>query len=70
MKKDKIMRKYALSKSPFCDRSSLKDNSNSPALVRERTIPTERQPLIDEDSANFWGIEVCRVVSAADPLRP
>jgi hypothetical protein len=23
-------------------------------LVRERTIPTERQPLVGEVSANFW----------------
>jgi hypothetical protein len=28
------------------------------ALVRERTIPTERPPLVGEVSANFWGIEV------------
>jgi hypothetical protein len=31
------------------------NNNNSVALVRERTILTERQPLIDEVSANFYG---------------
>jgi hypothetical protein len=36
-------------------------------LVRERTIPTERPPLVDEIQL-LW-IEGCRVVSAADPLR-
>jgi hypothetical protein len=35
-------------------------------LVRERTIPTERPPLVDEI---FLWIERCRVVSAADPRR-
>jgi hypothetical protein len=30
-------------------------NNNSVALVRERTIPTERQPLVDEDIASFYG---------------
>jgi hypothetical protein len=28
-------------------------NNNSVTLVRERTIPTERQPLVGEVSANF-----------------
>jgi hypothetical protein len=28
---------------------------NSVALVRERTIPTERPPLVDKVSANFCG---------------
>jgi hypothetical protein len=32
-----------------------KTKTNSVALVRERTIPTERQPLVDEVSANFCG---------------
>jgi hypothetical protein len=27
--------------------------TNSVALVRERTIPTERPPVVDEFSANF-----------------
>jgi hypothetical protein len=29
--------------------------TNSVALVRERTIPTERSPLVGEVSANFCG---------------
>jgi hypothetical protein len=35
-------------------------------LVRQRTISTERPPLVGEASANFsgWG---CRVVSATNP---
>jgi hypothetical protein len=36
------------------------------ALVRERTIPTERPPLVGEVSANFAD-EGCRVVYAMDP---
>jgi hypothetical protein len=28
--------------------------TNSVALVRERTIATERPPLVGEISANFW----------------
>jgi hypothetical protein len=39
------------------------NNNNSVALVRERTIPTERPPLVSE----VLRIEWCRVVSAADP---
>jgi hypothetical protein len=31
------------------------NNNNSVALVRKRTIPTERQPLFSEVSANFCG---------------
>jgi hypothetical protein len=31
------------------------NNNNSVALVRERTIPTERPPLVVEVSANFCG---------------
>jgi hypothetical protein len=42
---------------------------NSVALVRERTIPTERPPLVGEVSANFCGKKGCRLVSAADSLR-
>jgi hypothetical protein len=36
-------------------KQTLKANqtTNSVALVRERTIPTERQPLVGEVSANF-----------------
>jgi hypothetical protein len=36
----------------------LKLKLNSMALVRERTIPTERPPLVDEVSANFCGKRV------------
>jgi hypothetical protein len=46
------------------------DNSkanNSLALVRERTIPTGRPPLVGEVSTNFLWIEECRVVNAVDP---
>jgi hypothetical protein len=32
--------------------------NNSVALVRERTIPTERPPLVGEVSANFCGYKV------------
>jgi hypothetical protein len=35
-------------------------------LVRQRTIPTERQPLVGEVSANLAD-SVCRVVSATNP---
>jgi hypothetical protein len=38
-------------------------------LVRKRTIPTERPPLVDEIYCQLLRIEGCRVVSAADPLR-
>jgi hypothetical protein len=37
-------------------------------LVRERNIPTERPPLVDEIYCQLLWIEGCRVVSAADPL--
>jgi hypothetical protein len=37
------------------DFASVKLKLNSVALVRERTIPTERPPLIGEVSANFCG---------------
>jgi hypothetical protein len=36
-------------------------------MVRERTIPSERPPLVGEVSANFCGYRDCRVVSVADP---
>jgi hypothetical protein len=36
------------------------------ALVRERTMPTERPPLVGEISANFVD-RGCHVVSATDP---
>jgi hypothetical protein len=38
----------------------LGNNNNSIALVRERTIPKERPPLVGEVSANFGDIEVSR----------
>jgi hypothetical protein len=41
-------------------------NLNSLAWVRERTIPTERPPLVGEVSANFVDRE-CHVVSVTDP---
>ena len=40
---------------------------NSVALVRERTVPTERSPPVGEVTANFLRIEGCHVVSATDP---
>jgi hypothetical protein len=36
-------------------RCNRKQTANSVALVRERTIPTERASLIGEVSANFYG---------------
>jgi len=39
----------------------------SVALVRERTIQTERPPPVGEVNANFLRIEGCHVVSATDP---
>jgi hypothetical protein len=38
-------------------------------LVRKRTIPTERPPLVGETLCQLLWIEGCHVVSAADPLR-
>jgi len=38
-----------------CHLSKLKTKLNSVALVRERTIPTERPPPVAEVSANFCG---------------
>jgi hypothetical protein len=35
--------------------------------VRERTIPTERQPLVDEVITNFFADKGCHVVSVTDP---
>jgi hypothetical protein len=36
-------------------------------LVRERTIPTERPPLVGEVIANFLADRGCHVVSVTDP---
>jgi hypothetical protein len=41
---------------------------NSVALVRERTMPTERPPLVGEVVPTFADRECC-VVSATDSLR-
>jgi hypothetical protein len=38
-------------------------NNNSVDLISERTIPTERPPLV----CQLLRIEGCRMVSAADP---
>jgi hypothetical protein len=35
--------------------------------VRERTIPTERPPLVGEVIANFFADRGCHVVSVTDP---
>jgi hypothetical protein len=42
------------------------NKTNPVALVRKRTIPTERPPIVSEVSANIcgWG---CNVVSVMDP---
>jgi hypothetical protein len=34
-----------------------KTKLNSVASIRDRTIPTERPPLVGEVIANFWGLE-------------
>jgi hypothetical protein len=46
--------------------NKLKTKLNSVSLIRERTMPTERPPLVSEVNANF-GDSGCRVVSATDP---
>jgi hypothetical protein len=38
----------------FYNNNNVNNNNNTVALVRERTIPTERLPLADEVSANFF----------------
>jgi hypothetical protein len=35
--------------------------------VRERTIPTERPPLVGEVVSNFFADRRCHVVSVTDP---
>jgi hypothetical protein len=35
--------------------------------IRQRTIPTDRPPLLGKGSANFLRIERCRVLSAMGP---
>jgi hypothetical protein len=54
-----------------CLKAILKQTKNKQTpwpSVRKRTIPTDRTPL-DESQSQLLRIEVCRVVSAADPLR-
>ena len=51
----------------FGENPYLVKKKNSVALVRERTIPTERPPPVGEVSANFLRIERCHVVSATVP---
>jgi hypothetical protein len=50
----------------LCYNSKHSNNNKSVALVRERTLPTGRPPLVSELSANF-GRQRFHVVSAADP---
>jgi hypothetical protein len=38
-------------------------------LVRKRTIPTDRPPLVDEIQCQLLWIDGCCVVSIADPLQ-
>ena len=52
---------------PLGYESLKKLKKNSVALVRDRTIPTERPPPVGEVSANFWLIEGCHVISAKVP---
>jgi hypothetical protein len=40
---------------PYNNNNNNSNNNNSLALVRERSIPTERPPLIGEVSSNFCG---------------
>jgi hypothetical protein len=43
--------------SKWHDVHTYKTKKNYVALVRKRTIPTERPPLVDEVSAKFYGVE-------------
>jgi hypothetical protein len=45
----------------------IKVNKNSLAWVRERTILTERLPLVGEVSANFFADRGSHVVGETDP---
>jgi hypothetical protein len=49
-----------------CNKWLLNTKVKSVALVRERTIRTERPPLVSLVSANFFAATGCRVVSAMD----
>jgi hypothetical protein len=46
---------YANSTSALCFWFFTKKQQTSVALVRERTLPTKRPPLLGEVSANFYG---------------
>ena len=57
-----MTKRYGVAKMPFACRLTniriqtlTKLKLNSVALVRERTIPTERPPPVGEVSANFCG---------------
>jgi hypothetical protein len=49
------------------DNNNNNNNNNSVALVRERTVPTERPQFDGEVSANFSADRGCGVVSTTDP---
>jgi hypothetical protein len=49
----KVKSCYKIKSIPLSPRP--RGKTNSLALVRERTIPTERPPLVGEVSANFCG---------------
>jgi hypothetical protein len=49
------------------DYAKKKKEKKSVALVRERTIPTERPPLVSEVSANVFADRGCHEVRAMDP---
>jgi hypothetical protein len=45
---------------------TIKHQTNSVALVRERTIPTERSSLVAEVSADFFADKGCCVVTTTN----
>jgi hypothetical protein len=52
--------KYDVGQNYCANNNKNNNNNNSVALVCERTIPTERLPLVGEVSANFRGYRVSR----------
>jgi hypothetical protein len=52
----------------FLERTTTTNNNNDVALVHERTISTERPPLVAEVSTNFLTDSGCHVVSVTDPF--
>jgi hypothetical protein len=50
--------------------SRIKTKQTPWPLVRERTIPTDRPPRVEEIYCQLVWIEGCRVVSAAESPRP